>query len=192
MSQSTAAPEAPAVVSAKSLKTSIKVEPLTCAIGAELSNVNLGAASRDDVAGGRDPCAAAEAPRAVFPRPGHHARRARRLCPPLRRAGRPPGRRQRSRNPGLVRIYKTPGYARTTATRTPGTPMPPGARSRRSAACCAASNARRSAATRCGPTWSRPTSSCPSTSRPRSPACARATASRRASVPRCRSKSAWR
>ena len=29
------------------LKTSIKVEPLTCAIGAELSNVDLGAASRD-------------------------------------------------------------------------------------------------------------------------------------------------
>jgi alpha-ketoglutarate-dependent taurine dioxygenase len=41
------APEAPAVVSAKSLKTSIKVEPLTCAIGAELTNVNLGVASRD-------------------------------------------------------------------------------------------------------------------------------------------------
>ena len=47
MSQSTAAPEAPAVVSAKSLKTSIKVEPLTFALGAELSNVNLGVASRD-------------------------------------------------------------------------------------------------------------------------------------------------
>ncbi len=29
------------------LKTSIKVEPLTCSIGAELSNVDLGAASRD-------------------------------------------------------------------------------------------------------------------------------------------------
>ena len=29
------------------LKTSIKVEPLTCTIGAELSNVDLGAASRD-------------------------------------------------------------------------------------------------------------------------------------------------
>ena len=48
MSQSTAAPEAPAVVSAKSLKTSIKVEPLTCALGAELMNVNLGVASRDE------------------------------------------------------------------------------------------------------------------------------------------------
>jgi taurine dioxygenase len=43
----TATPEAPAVVSAKSLKTSIKVDQLTCAIGAELSNVHLGAASRD-------------------------------------------------------------------------------------------------------------------------------------------------
>src|SRR5262245_50387788 len=39
------APEAPAVV--KSLATSITVDPLTCAIGAELSNVNLGVASRD-------------------------------------------------------------------------------------------------------------------------------------------------
>src|SRR6188768_4434671 len=38
---------APAVVAASSLKSSIKVEPLTCTIGAELSNVNLGAASRD-------------------------------------------------------------------------------------------------------------------------------------------------
>jgi len=38
---------APAVVAASSLKSSIKVEQLTCTIGAELSNVNLGVASRD-------------------------------------------------------------------------------------------------------------------------------------------------
>ena len=38
---------APAVVAAGSLKSSIRVEPLTCTIGAELSNVSLGAASRD-------------------------------------------------------------------------------------------------------------------------------------------------
>jgi taurine dioxygenase len=38
---------APAVVRAASLADSIRVEPLTCAIGAELSNVNLGVASRD-------------------------------------------------------------------------------------------------------------------------------------------------
>jgi len=38
---------APAVVSAAALKTSPKVEPLTCAIGAEISNIHLGAASRD-------------------------------------------------------------------------------------------------------------------------------------------------
>ena len=37
----------PAVISPDVLKTSIKVEPLTCAIGAELANVNLGVASRD-------------------------------------------------------------------------------------------------------------------------------------------------
>lgn len=39
---------APAVVAAGTLKSSIKVEPLTCTIGAELSNVNLGVAARDD------------------------------------------------------------------------------------------------------------------------------------------------
>jgi len=38
---------APAVVSPAALKTSIQVERLTCTIGAELSNVDLGAASRD-------------------------------------------------------------------------------------------------------------------------------------------------
>ncbi len=43
----TAVPQAPAVVRAGSLPDSIKVEPLTCAIGAQLSNVDLGAASRD-------------------------------------------------------------------------------------------------------------------------------------------------
>jgi taurine dioxygenase len=37
---------APAIVSAAALKDSIRVEPLTCAIGAELSNVNLGIAAR--------------------------------------------------------------------------------------------------------------------------------------------------
>jgi taurine dioxygenase len=39
---------APAVVRSGALKDSIKIEPLTCAIGAELSNVSLGDASRDD------------------------------------------------------------------------------------------------------------------------------------------------
>lgn len=38
---------APAVVRAGSLPDSIRVEPLTCAIGAELRNVHLGVASRD-------------------------------------------------------------------------------------------------------------------------------------------------
>jgi len=45
--QSDKAQGAPAVVSAVALKTSIKVEQLTCTIGAELSNIDLGAASRD-------------------------------------------------------------------------------------------------------------------------------------------------
>jgi taurine dioxygenase len=43
----TIATESPAIVRSDALSRSIKVEPLTCAIGAELSNVNLGAASRD-------------------------------------------------------------------------------------------------------------------------------------------------
>ncbi len=34
---------APAVVRASSLPDSIKIEPLTCAIGAELTNVQVGA-----------------------------------------------------------------------------------------------------------------------------------------------------
>ncbi|VTU30689.1 Alpha-ketoglutarate-dependent taurine dioxygenase [Variovorax sp. SRS16] len=40
---------APAVVRATSLGGSIQVEPLTCTIGAELGNVNLGAAAEDDL-----------------------------------------------------------------------------------------------------------------------------------------------
>jgi Taurine catabolism dioxygenase TauD, TfdA family len=40
---------APAVVRATSLGGSIHVEPLACSIGAELSNVNLGAAAEDDL-----------------------------------------------------------------------------------------------------------------------------------------------
>ena len=44
---STTLSAAPAVVRAASLPDSIKVEPLTCAIGAQLSNVHLGVASRD-------------------------------------------------------------------------------------------------------------------------------------------------
>ena len=38
---------APAIVSAGALQNSIRVEPLTCSIGAELGNINLGVASRD-------------------------------------------------------------------------------------------------------------------------------------------------
>jgi taurine dioxygenase len=45
--ESTQLKGAPAVVSSAALKTSIQVEPLTCTIGAELRNVDLGAASRD-------------------------------------------------------------------------------------------------------------------------------------------------
>src|SRR5690349_8708758 len=47
MSQATPETQAPAVVASTSLTSSIKVEPLTCAIGAELKNVSLATASRD-------------------------------------------------------------------------------------------------------------------------------------------------
>lgn len=47
MSTVTSCASAPAVVRAASLPDSIQVEPLTCAIGAELRNVDLGVASRD-------------------------------------------------------------------------------------------------------------------------------------------------
>ena len=183
---------APAVVQAGSLQSSIKVEQLTCAIGAELSNVNLGVASRDNGPGRRDPRAAAEA----------HA-----CCSSATRTSRAPSTSPSRGTSASSRTIRSPAAIRrirawcastsrprrrTTVTRTPGIPTRPGARSRRSAACCAASSARRSAATRCGPTWCSPMRSCPSTSRRRSPGCARATASKPPSAPRCRSRSAWR
>jgi hypothetical protein len=43
----TTATPSPAIVRSGAPARSIRVEPLTCAIGAELSNVNLGVASRD-------------------------------------------------------------------------------------------------------------------------------------------------
>ena len=43
----TATSTGPAVVRS-TMGTSIRVEPLTCTIGAEISNVNLGDASRDE------------------------------------------------------------------------------------------------------------------------------------------------
>ena len=45
---SQAIPQSPAVVRPGALRDSIKVEPLTCAIGAEISNVSLGDAAVDD------------------------------------------------------------------------------------------------------------------------------------------------
>ena len=51
MTPTTAA--APGIVRAGSLRDSIRVEPLTNAIGAELSNVDLGAASREPDRGRR-------------------------------------------------------------------------------------------------------------------------------------------
>jgi len=47
MIQATRETQAPAVVASTSLTSTIRVEPMTCTIGAELSNVDLGVASRD-------------------------------------------------------------------------------------------------------------------------------------------------
>ena len=41
-------PVAPAVIAATSLTRSLRVEPLSCAIGAEIGNVQMGAVARDD------------------------------------------------------------------------------------------------------------------------------------------------
>ncbi len=101
---------APAVARSGTLG-SIKVEPMTCAIGAELSNVNLGVASRDARARRRDPRPAAQAQGAVLPRPGHHARRARRFRAPLRRARGPSGGGQRSRQSGTRAHLQDAGSA---------------------------------------------------------------------------------
>ena len=104
----TSVPQAPAVVRSGSLPDSIKVEPLTCAIGAQLSNVDLGVASRD-------PALVAEIRalllkhRVLFFRDQHitraeHVAFARNFGEledhPV--AGSDP------ENPGLVRIYKNP------------------------------------------------------------------------------------
>ena len=72
-----------------------KIEPLTCAIGAEVKNVNLGVAARD-------PGLMAEIRalllqyKVLFFRAGIHPRRACRLRPAFRGPRRPSGGRQRS------------------------------------------------------------------------------------------------
>ena len=69
-------------------------------IGAELRNVSLADAARDDGLFAEIKDAAAAAQGAVLPRPGHHPRRARRARRAVRPARGPPGRRQRPRAPG--------------------------------------------------------------------------------------------
>ena len=63
-----------AVVRSGALKASLKVEPLTCVIGAELSNVSLGDAVHDDALFAEIRRAAAEAQGAVPARPAFHTR----------------------------------------------------------------------------------------------------------------------
>ena len=139
----------------------MRVEQLTCAIGAELSGVNLADASHDD---------------GLFAEICAGCCSSTRCCSCATRTSPAPSTWPSRAASASWRIIRWPAAIRsirawcastsrrtspTTATRTPGTATPPGARRRRWAACCAASNARRSAATPCGPTWRWPTRSCP-------------------------------
>ena len=161
--------QAPAIIDTKSRLRSLQVEPLTCAIGAEIGNVNLGVASRDE-AGAADLPAAAQAQGAVLPRPGHHARRARGLRRAFRRARGPPGGRQRPGAPGAGAHLQVARHAQR--------PLRERLARRRHLAREAAAGLRAAlrgvrrpwVATPCGPTWCWPTRSCRSTSSSRSPA----------------------
>ena len=64
--------------------------------------------------------------------------------------------------PGFPEVLAiTPRRRRTAARRTRGTPTSRGGSSRHSVRCCASSSVRRSAATRCSPTCTPPTTGCP-------------------------------
>ena len=156
-------PGAPARISGTARLSAIKVEPLTCAIGAEILNVNLGEAVRDaDLMG--EIRALLLKHKVIFFRDqdisrADHVAFARHFGEledhPV--AGSDPD------NPGpgadlqVARLARRPLRERLALRRHLARA------SRRSAACCAASSAPRSAATRCGPTWRRPTSGCRST-----------------------------
>ena len=77
----------------------MRIEPLTCHIGAELIGVSLADAARDEALFAEIK-AACSSTACCSSRPGHHPRRARRLRAPVRRAGGPPGGRQRPGAPG--------------------------------------------------------------------------------------------
>ena len=194
MTQATLAPanSAPAVARRGGLNSSIKVEPLTCAIGAELINVNLGDASRDDDLFAEIKSAAAQAQGAVPARPGHHPRRARRLRRRFGALEDHPVVGSDPEHPGLVRIYKGLGQRAPSSTRTPSTATRPGASARRSGAVLRCIEAPGVGGDTIWVNMARPTSACPSTSRRRSRACAPGTASRRPSARPCRSRSASR
>ncbi len=140
----------------------MRIEALTCAIGARLDGISLADAARDD--------GLFEEIRALLLRHkvlflrdqkisrAEHVAFARRFGEledhPV--AGSDP------EHPGLVRIYKTPDAPNDRYENSWHTDAN-WRETRRWAACCAASSARPWAATRCGPTWRWPTSACPST-----------------------------
>ena len=144
---------APAVVSAAAIQTSIRIEPLTCTIGAALSNVNLGAASRDDAM-------VAEIRSLLLKHkvlflqdqdlPGQSTLLSRAISV-ISRTIRWPAATLTIRGSCVSTRTST---ARRNTTKTHGTAMPLGARSRHLVACCVASRHPRSVATRSGATWS--------------------------------------
>ena len=148
----TTASTGPALVRAGALR-SIRAERLTCHIGAELFNVNLGDASRDDDAVRRDRGAAAAA-QVLFLRDQDISAPSTSRLRAVRRTRGPSGRGHR---PGSSRA-SCGSTSRSTAKRAlrelVAHATRPGGNARRWVASCAASSAPRSAATRSGPTWS--------------------------------------
>ena len=171
----------------------MRVVPLTASIGAELVGVNLADAAHDDGLF-NEIRAQLLKHKVLFLRDqdisrADHVAFARRFGEledhPV--AGSDP------EHPGPGADLQEPRPAASTATRTPGTPTPPGARAPPMGCVLRC--------VECPPVggdtiWANMVlayeRAAASTSRARSPTCARATASRRASAPPCRSRSAWR
>ena len=147
------------------LRDLMRIEKLTTHIGAETGRrrSRRGGAQRRSVRHDQGGAAGPQGP--VPARPADLQGRPCRLRPPLRRPGRSSGRRQRSRSsrPGLhlqgPRFTARPLRKCLALRRDLAREAAAWARS------CAASNARRSAATRSGRTWPAPTKICPTTSR---------------------------
>ena len=147
----------------------MRIEPLTCAIGAQLHDINLGDAVRDEALF-QEIYAALLKHKVLFLRDQTLDKLSRldhmAFAQKLGELETHPMVPSHPEAPGLVQIYKT-RTARLIATRTPGTPMEPFARLRPWVVCCGALNAPPLAETPSGPTWCWLMKNCPSTSRTR-------------------------